>query len=221
MQRELRAASGFAAALLILLCTITATTGVSQQSFELVSPPQDYGRALLDASVWLRTLIALDDLFIAAYMTTTVLLVVHLARGRMTALHWLVSGLGVLAAVLDLAENHHLLALLRWVDAGQSIDAQDILRRSELSQLKWMLGHTAFVGIGILLPASPHPVRRLFRASLLFMQLPIGALAWAVEDPTWGAGLTWTRYGTFVSGFAIIGWLAHVGLGGGETDARA
>lgn len=221
MQRELRAASCFAAALLVLLCTVTATTGVSQQAFELASLPEDYGAALLEASVWLRTLIALDDLFIAAYATTTVLLVTRLARGRMTPRHWLVAVMGVAAAVLDLAENHHLLVLLRWVDAGQTIAVEEILRRSELSQLKWMLGHTAFVGFGVLLPPRQGPVRRLFRASLLFVQLPIGALAWAVDDPTWGALLIWARYGSFVTGFAVIGWLAYAGFGEGETDARA
>ncbi|MGH1342470.1 MAG: hypothetical protein ACRBN8_13000 [Nannocystales bacterium] len=220
MQRELRAAAGLAAALLIILCSVTATTGVSQQSFELVRAPDVYAQALVNASFWLRTLIAIDDLFVAAYVTTTVLLVMQLAPARMTPLHWLVAGLGVAAAVLDLAENHHLLALLRWANAGQAIPADEILRRSELSQLKWMLGHTAFVGIGVLLPRAGGPVRDVFRMSLLFAQLPIGALAWAVDDATWGAVLTWARYGSFVTGFAVIGWLAHVGFGEAATGAR-
>lgn len=221
MQRPLSAASTLSAALLILLCAITATTGVSQQSFELVAAPPEYGRALIEASSWLRTLIAIDDLFVAAYLSTTVLLVTHLGRARMTPLHWLIAGLGAAAAVLDLAENHHLLTLVRWVDAGQAIPAEEILRRSELSQLKWLLGHTAFVGIGILLPSTRHPVRRGFRLSLLFAQLPIGALTWAVADPGWGPTLTWARYATFVIGFAIIGWLARVGFAEDETDAPA
>lgn len=221
MQRPLLAASSLSAALLISLCAITATTGISQQSFELVAAPSVYGRALLDASGWLRTLIAIDDLFVAAYLTTTVLLVAHLGRGRLTLLHGVVVGLGLAAAALDLAENHHLLTLLRWADLGEPIPAQEILRRSEFSQLKWMFGHVAFVGVGVLLPSARDPVRRLFRLSLLFTQLPIGALTWAVVDPTWGFVLTWARYATFAVGFAFIGWLAYAGFAEDATDARA
>lgn len=218
MHHSLRIASSFSAGLLLVLCGITASTGVSQQSFELVASPAEYAAALSAAALWLRTLIAIDDLFIAAYAMTTVLLVSSMARGRLSPMHWLALGLGVAAAGLDFAENHHLLALLRWAQLGQPIPPEEILQRSELSHLKWMLGHTAFVAIGILLPAPRNAIGRLFRGSLLFVQLPIGALAWAVDEPNVTFVLAWARYGTFISGFAIIAWLARVGFGEGERD---
>ena len=210
-----------AALLLTVLCAITASSGVSQQAFELVAPPADYARALVDASPWLRLLVALDDLFIVAYVLLTLFIVGHLAHERMTGLHHVALAAGVAAGCLDFAENHHLLAMLRWAEAGQSIPAEEILHRSSFSQLKWMLGHAAFVAIGTLLPASADLLRRVFRSSLLFVQLPIGVAAWTVADPTAAAVLAWARYGAFVSGFAFIAWFARVGFDEPARDGQA
>lgn len=210
-----------AALLLTVLCAITAASGVSQQAFELVAAPADYARALVDASFWLRLLVALDDLFVVAYVLLTILVVGELTGERMSGLHHFAMAAGVAAGCLDFAENHHLLAMLRWAEAGQSIPVEEILHRSSFSQLKWMLGHAAFVAIGALLPASADFLRRVFRRSLLFVQLPIGAAAWTVVDPTAAAMLAWARYGAFVSGFALIAWFAHAGFDEPAKDARA
>lgn len=210
-----------AALLLTVLCGITAFSGVSQQAFEFVAPPETYARALVAASFELRLLVALDDLFIVAYVTLTILLVDHLGRSRPTNLHRFAVVAGVAAGCLDFAENHHLLAMLHWAEAAQPIPPEEILHRSSFSQLKWMLGHAAFVAIGVLLPATPGLLRRAFRSSLLLVQLPIGAAAWTVVEPGWASVLAWARYGAFVSGFGFIAWFARVGFDESSTDARA
>ena len=221
MYPSLSKTAAAAALLLTLLCAITAFGGVSQQAFEIVSPPTDYARSLLASSAKLRLLIAIDDLFIAAYVAMTIMLATHLGRDAMTPLHWFALASGVAAGVLDLAENHHLLTMLRWAELSQPISEAEILHRSSFSQLKWMLGHTAFVAVGILLPKTREPIRRAFRTSLIFVQLPIGAATWAVTHPDWLLVLTWSRYGAFVSGFALTAWIARAGFDGPARDVRA
>lgn len=201
-------ASAAAGALLTLLCGLTLATGVSQQWFEWARAPDLYAQALVRDGSWLRAIIAIDDLFIAAYVTSTVMLGLTLARGRPDARHLLVIAGGVAAGVLDLDENHHLLALVRLARDHVPIPVEQILRRTDLSQLKWMLGHLAFVLAGTLIPARDR-LTKFFRATLIGWQLPIGALVWAVEDPHVSTLLVWMRYGAFVSGFAMIAWLSR------------
>lgn len=201
-------ASAAAGVLLAILCAITLATGVSQQWFEWVHPPDAYAARLVRDAGPLRAIVALDDLFIAAYVTATATLGVTLARGRLGPLHALVIAGGVFAGVLDLEENHQLLAMLRLAERGIDLPLDALLRRSDLSQLKWMLGHLAFVLVGVVLPARDR-LSRLLRGALVGWQLPIGALVWTVDAPALGAALVWLRYGAFLSGFAMIAWLAR------------
>jgi hypothetical protein len=201
-------AAAAAAALLFILCTLTAATGVSQQWFEWFRTPEEYATKLVHDAMWLRVIIAVDDVFISAYVTATVLFATALARGRMGPLHVLVMAGGVAAGILDLEENHHLLAMLRMVESGQTIPIGEIMHRTDLSQLKWMLGHVAFVMVGVAMPARD-AVTRVFRFSLVAWQLPVGALCWAVEAPAWQPVLVWVRYLSLLGGFATVAWITR------------
>jgi hypothetical protein len=206
---DLTAACALAAALLLAtLCAMTLATGTSQQWFEFVHAPDEYARALASQGRALRAIIAVDDGFIAAYVSATVLFALRLARGRPGALHGLIIAGGVAAGVLDLVENHHILALLRAAERGLPVALDEIVRRSVGSQTKWLLGHVAFVLVGLAMPARS-PAARAFRATLLFVQLPLGALCWALDGPAWQPVLQWSRYASFLSGFAMIAWLTR------------
>ena len=109
--------------------------------------------------------------------------------------------------LLLLAENHHLLALLRVAEAGLSIPLDEILLRSQLSQLKWMLGHVSFALVGLTLPTTSAGLRAI-RASLVWAQLSLGALTWAVADGPWLPGLIWVRYTALIAGFFGVAWMA-------------
>ncbi len=179
--------------------------GANPQALEMVQSTQRYRAILLENPSGLRALLCVDDLFVAAYVSTTALLAARLARGRFTPLHWILLIGGCAAGVLDLHENHSLLSMLRWAELDRPIPDREIFRRSELSQLKWMLGHVAFVAAGLSLRGKG-VVFRVLRFSLIFVQLPIGALAWTVESPLHEVVL-WIRYFAFISGFATIAWL--------------
>jgi len=213
--KKLSIASAAAAALLFALCAMTLASGVSQQWFEWVRPPSEYAARLVRDAAWLRAIIAVDDVFIASYVTATVLLANVLARGELGVVHVLVIAGGVAAGVLDLAENHHILAMLRVAESGEAIPLGEILHRSGASQLKWMLGHLSFALVGVALPARD-AMTRAFRASLVAWQLPIGALYWTLD--AWLPLLTWLRYGSLFAGFAAIAWLTR---GGARADAAA
>ncbi len=207
----LRLSSFAAFGLLLLLCVLTLFSGVSQQWFELVHAPAVYAQALQRDAAWLRTIIVFDDLFIAAYVSATVALAAFLSQGQWQVWQRLIVVGGVAAGVLDLQENHHLLAMLRVADQGIALPLAEIVQRSWLSQLKWMLGHLTFVLVGISLP-DRGPFTRLLRVSLIAWQLPIGALTWAVDDAFWQSSLIWLRYGSFLAGFLAMPWLPSAGL---------
>jgi hypothetical protein len=219
----LRFAAASAATLLFLLTAITLLSGVSQQHFEWVHAPNRYAADLLRDEAVLRVLVALDDLFVASYVAVGLLLATSVSRGSTDASVRVVSlvaaGLALVGGVLDLAENHHLLAMVRLAHAEVPIPVTEILARSEQSQLKWMLGHLAFALLGVVLPTRDGWTRA-FRVSLVGWQLPIGAITWALPEGPWLEPFVWLRYAAFLSGFAFIAWRASA-VGAGERGARA
>lgn len=203
----LRRASLCSAVLLIGLCSITLYSGVSQQTFEWASQPDVYRDGLEQSASWLRLLIAGDDVFIVAYVTTTVGLASVLSE-QPTYFTVLIAVGGVTAGVLDFVENHQLLSFLRMAELGVAPSPTEIVNRSTMSQLKWLIGHATFVLVGFHLPQRD-TVERLFRASLIYVQLPVGAATWCVVNPEIQSVLVWIRYASFVAGFVLIAWLTR------------
>jgi hypothetical protein len=217
--RTLRALAVASAALFAALFTSTFATGVSQQRFERVMPVADYGSALVRDSVALRALITVDDLFIAVYVALGLSFArTFAARNRPLSL---AASVAVCAAgALDYAENHHILAMLAGAEAGVLPTMEALVGRSRDSALKWMLGHAAFVFAGIAMRADTAP-KRLFRAALLGVQLPVGALCWTLSAPSTLFVANLGRAIGLVSGFAFIAWLAPQLVADGEPETSA
>lgn len=195
-----------AGALLALLWAITVASGTSQQFFEWAHAPEEYARMLVAGATPLRTIVAIDDVFIAAYVSATVFLGLRLGAGRGRLLAVLVAAGGVTAGLLDLEENHHLLALTRLAEAGLPIPLSEILHRTVASQLKWMIAHLSFVLAGFAMTGASRWMPAV-RASLIAVQLPLGALVWAVEDPSFRPPLVAARYASLIVGFLAVAWL--------------
>lgn len=207
-ETSLVAASLAAAFLLLVLCTLTAGLGVSQQGYEFFAAPVDYAAGLVRDAAGLRWIIGIDDVFIAAYVTSTVLFAMSLAQPKLGPIHVLVIAAGVTAGVIDLEENHHILAMLSMAEHGLPIAASEIVHRAVTSQLKWMFGHVAFALVAVLLPARD-ALTKAFRATLVFVQLPLGAAVWVVSDPAASHALIWARYLSLISGFLAVAYLAR------------
>ncbi|MEM9070836.1 MAG: hypothetical protein AAGE52_20170 [Myxococcota bacterium] len=205
MRSTLARTNVLAGVLLVILCTMTLLSGVSQQWFEWARAPELYASQLQHDATWLRAIIAVDDLFILAYVSASLLLAERL-QPRWTPQTLLLAGGALAAGVLDLHENHQLLALLHQAEPGGEISPEVIADRSTWSQLKWLLGHLAFVSAGLAMRARS-PLARVLQAALLGVQPVLGTLCWTVTAEPWPSLLVWSRYGAFVSGFLLFAWL--------------
>ncbi|MBP7483811.1 MAG: hypothetical protein RLZZ369_145 [Pseudomonadota bacterium] len=191
---------------LFALMVLSISTGANQQHFEVVLAPQTYAADLLDQAAGLKWIVALDDVFIACYVTVSILFATHLTGASAQALRPWIVGMGVAAGVLDFVENHHILAMLHQAQAGGVPDIGHLILRENLSALKWLLGHTAFFLVGFCLPT--HTIwLRLFQLALLFVQLPVGALALTIQDPVWTPFWHLARLVNVMSGFFMVAWL--------------
>lgn len=191
---------------LFALMVLSMSSGANQQHFEVVMAPQLYAQDLLKQAIGLKQIIALDDFFIACYVTVSILFVSHLNGSAAPALRPWIVGMGVAAGVLDFIENHHILAMLHQAQAGGVPDITELILRENLSALKWMLGHTAFFMVGWCLPT--HNIwLRLFQLALLFVQLPVGALTLTVQDPMWSPVLHFARLVNVMTGFFLVALL--------------
>lgn len=191
---------------LFALLLLSFTTGANQQHFEVVLAPQVYASDLLAQATGLKWIVALDDVFIACYVTVSILFASQLTGPSANALRPWIVGMGVAAGVLDFVENHHILAMLHQVQAGGVPDMGHLILRENLSTLKWLLGHTAFFLVGFCIP-TPTLWHRLFQLALLFVQLPVGALALTVQDPVWTPVWHLARLVNVMSGFFLVAWL--------------
>lgn len=207
------ACSAASALLLFVLVAMTVGFGVSQQSFEVFAPPDAYAAALVEGAGALRFILLVDDVFVAAYMSATVLFVAWIAERRPSSLLRIVLGFGVVAGLLDLIENHHILAMIRAAETGFVPSPGEIEIQMVASSLKWVLGHIAFAMIGLNLRGKS-PLVRGFRFALVAIQLPMGVLPFTLVSPGLLAVVGWARYGNLLVGFALLAYLMGRTRGG-------
>ena len=190
-------------ALLAVLVALQLGTGVTQQWFEGYHPLDEYAARLRAQGAWLRAIVAIDDVFVAAYASAVVMLGLVLRRAG-SPLWGLVAALGVAGGLLDLEENHHMLAMLSTVQRAGSLDAANVEHRMLFSSLKWLVSPIAycFFGLGFDSRTRAEHTVRLF--PWLWM-LPLTAAVLAVDDPAWGRPLAFLRLLSVVGGFVAIG----------------
>jgi hypothetical protein len=145
-------------------------SGATQQFFELVHPPAVYAGALVAHAGWLRAVIAVDDIFIGCYVGAAIFSALALPRGPAT---WMVLAGGVAVGLIDLEENHHMLALLRAAQDGLPIDLAQIIRRMDASSVKFALGHLSFFFLAFLVPGRSAAARAA-RVVCGAIELPLG-----------------------------------------------
>lgn len=208
----MRAFAAASALCLLAMLSLSWATGLNVQHFEHVSTPAFWAESFLAHAQHLRWLTVFDDVFVACYVTTTLLLVQRLRAlapvgARIQALGPWVAGLAVAVGLLDLMENHHVLSLLHAVEQGQAITYDTMVSREWLSSVKWLLGHVAFCLLGVALWFEALPWK-LFRMSLIGWQLPVGAAALALAgSPLVGDTLGWLKLLNVLGGFLALATL--------------
>jgi len=199
---------------------ITLATGVSQETFEIALAPADYGAGLRHFALPLRALFGLDSIFLILYTALFVVFAQHIATPPWRLVLGIATGAILATALLDMIEDHHILAMLRGAVRGDDPGAGQIAVEHVISQVKFHLGYLAEVLIGLALP------RRTLAAKVLAFLLVIGTLvqgAWlyAAPDAALPAG-NFGRWIGFFVGFALIIRVVRApGAAAAATDAPA
>jgi hypothetical protein len=115
---------------------------------------------------------------------------------------WIAFGGMLLVLVLDLVEDHHILALLALAEANRPIEDGSIVFQDTLSALKFSTSYVALFCYGVAIPRTS----RLAWALVLF--LTVGTLITAVMGYAAPGSVDSTRWLGFLAGFGLaIAWL--------------
>jgi len=157
------------AAMFVTLVVMQIATGASQAYFEVVHAPGTYAGRMLSHAGWFRIVVALDDIFVGCYVGAIVFSVLVLPRRAASAL---VMAGGIMVGLLDLEENHHMLALLRAAENGLPVAIGDLVRRMDLSSTKFGIAHLMAFFLAFLVPGRFRAARAL--RAVCALQLPVG-----------------------------------------------
>ena len=191
-----------------VLLLIFILTGVSQQPFEGVRALAVHVEQLKENSFWLQTLLAIDNIFIVLYVTTSLLITLALKKAHNQLLLAFFLGGVTLVGFLDFAENHHIASQLASVTADLPITATALQVQMVLSTLKWHIGYFTFFAVGFAIEPQSR-WERVFQV-LLFIQLPFGVLAYTTYSPAITRTFILLRYFNFLVGFIAFALLMRV-----------
>ena len=118
-------------------------TGISQEPFQLARPAAENVPKLLTNPQGLRFNIGFDSAFIVVYTAFFVLLAVRLHNVVSLPVRAVALGALLLAALLDAAENHHILTMLFAAEHGLPVTTEESQLQMLASSVKF---HAVYVG---------------------------------------------------------------------------
>jgi hypothetical protein len=190
-----------AMACLIAMGAISLVSGVSQETFEIVRPPAIYAADLREHAAAVRALFGLDAVFLVLYAVFFVLFAQRLANDQTRP--WVIVGLIFMlaTALLDMAEDHHILSLLYAVELGQQPTWDQLGFQHTLSSVKFHLSYVGLFLYGLAIP------RARWTGVALALLLTVGTVlqgAWLYAAPPamLPAG-NLGRLAGFLAGFAL------------------
>lgn len=212
-------ASRLALAAGVALLSILAYGGyhaVSQQTFELLFNLSDYQKMLSEQQAPLRVILGLDNLFIACYAGAVIFLVKALRNDHHSLELTIILCFVLAGAVLDYAENHHILAMIFALNAGIPLELGAIEGQMVASALKWHFGFFAFFLVGFVFKPE-NQLERVFRWALWYVQMPMGIFYYvSIESHGLGSmgsssiletSLFVIRYINLIVGFFFFGFV--------------
>ena len=153
MVNRLTAAMGGLAALSVFaLVGVAVATGVSQEYFEGLHPVPEYTARIAQSVSALRLDFAIDNVFILAYGSFFVGLAIVLRRFANATLVNLGLACMLATAVLDMVENHHILAMADSAVLGIPLSEGEIRLQAVMSLVKF---HLSCLGALLLAGAFP------------------------------------------------------------------
>lgn len=141
-----------AALCVFALVGVALATGVSQEYFEGLHPVPEYTSRIAKAVSALRLDFAIDNVFILAYGSFFVGLALVLRRFAHATLVNLGLAAMIATAVLDMIENHHILAMADSAALGVPLAEGEIRLQAVMSLLKF---HLSCLGALLLAGAFP------------------------------------------------------------------
>jgi hypothetical protein len=193
-----------ASLMVFLLVGLAVATGVSQEYFEGFHPIAEYTQKLVKAAPLLRIGFALDNVFILSYASFFIGLAIVL---RSSADHSLVNlslaaMLGV--ALLDMAENHHIMGMADIAAQGLPPSEAEVRWQMVISLVKF---HLSCLGALLLALAFPRKtVLGRWIVALLLAYAFFGVLI-LTAPPQWLDLLALVRTIFFVVSFLLVSWM--------------
>jgi hypothetical protein len=197
--------AAFTAGVLVLMVITGIATGATQEKHEHFNFPEAYALALLDDAKGLRILMGLDIAFLILYTAFFAGFTKYLrALGRPFVT--LAFGAMLATAILDIVEDHHILAMLEMAEDKVLPSTAAIHFQATLSPVKFSMSFLALVLYGLAIPRTT----KLGIVLCLFLTagtLISGVLGYAAP-PDMQAKLESGRWIGFLIGFGLsIAWL--------------
>ena len=197
--------AGCTGAVLIVMVITALVTGASQERHEHVMLVEDYALSLLQHAGGLRALMALDVAFLVLYTGFFAALAKYLTeRGR--PFMRLAFGAMLATAILDIIEDHHIIAMLESAEHGVLPAARSLTEQATLSMTKFSISYLALFMFGVAIP------RTTKLGLVLSLFLTAGTLFSAVFGyalpPEHQAAFESGRWVGFLAGFVLaLAWL--------------
>ena len=122
------------------MTVISLVSGASQEQHEHFAFPAQYGFGLLEHAGVLRAIFALDIAFLVLYTSFFTALAKYLGeRGRPFVR--LALGFMIATAILDIIEDHHIVAMLDEAERAILPSATEIVAQSVLSSTKFSVSY--------------------------------------------------------------------------------
>lgn len=141
-----------AIAALVAMVAITFATGVSQETFEIYRAPAEYCADLRAHVLALRALFGIDSAFLVLYSALLLAFVRAIARPEVRLFLIVAVAASLVTGVLDMVEDHHILAMLRAAERGIDATSGEIAFQHALSQVKFNLSYLGLFLIGLSVP---------------------------------------------------------------------
>jgi len=159
---------------LVVMVGITVATGASQEAFEIVRAPEAYAGDLRGHAGPLRLLFAVDTAFVVVYAAFFILFGQRIGRAETRLVVAVALGCVLAAALLDMVEDHHILALLSGAELGQTPEPGTLRLQHTISQVKFNVSYLGLFLYGLAIP------RRTMAGVALAVLLTVGTVVQGV-----------------------------------------